>query len=382
MSERADAEMSENREILLVRTGGIATLTINRPRALNALTLANYREMAPALAAWATDPTVHAVVVRGAGGRAFCAGGDVRAVYEAGLGIAGDPALTAVFFAEEYQLIREIHRFPKPYIAIIDGITMGGGAGISVNGAFRVATPRTLFAMPETAIGLFPDIGATRFLNLAPGHIGRYLALTGARIGAADVLYCGFATHFAAQEQVAPLIAALAEAPWEAGREFAQAAAILAHFAGDPGKPPLAGLRPAIGRSFNGATVEAILAALAAEATAGNEHAGWAAETRARLLTKSPTSLKVTLHQMVLGRQMISGCGLDAALKLEYRLTQHFMAGHEFYEGVRAVLIDKDQTPHWRPATLAEVDDATIASYFVPLAEGELDFRDSAYNDP
>src|SRR6516225_12411472 len=135
-------------EILLGRVGGVATLTINRPKALNALTLDNYRRIDPALRAWAVDPSVHAVVVRGAGDRAFCAGGDVRAVYEAGRGIGGDPSLTSVFFREEYELIRRIHHFPKPYIAIIDGITMGGGAGISVNGAYRIATERTLFAMP------------------------------------------------------------------------------------------------------------------------------------------------------------------------------------------------------------------------------------------
>ena len=144
---------------LLGREGGLATLTINRPQALNALTLENYRRFAPAMSGWAEDPSVHAVVVRGADGRAFCAGGDVRAVYEAGRGISGDPDLTAVFFREEYELIRQIYRFPKPYIAIIDGITIGGGAGISVNGAYRVATERTLFAMPETAIGLFPHVG-------------------------------------------------------------------------------------------------------------------------------------------------------------------------------------------------------------------------------
>src|SRR5215472_11021605 len=201
--------MTDAREIVLGRAGGVATLTINRPQALNALTLANYRGIAPALADWAEDPGVHAVVVRGAGGRAFCAGGDVRAVYEAGRGISGDRELTAVFFREEYQLIRDIHRFPKPYIAIIDGITMGGGAGMSVNGAYRIATERTLFAMPETGIGLFPDVGATRFLNRCPGSIGRYLGLTGARLQADDTLYCGLATHFVAHERVEELIAAL-----------------------------------------------------------------------------------------------------------------------------------------------------------------------------
>ena len=169
-----------------------------------------YRRFDPMLRGWADDPAIKAVLIRGAGERAFCAGGDVRAIYEAGRGISGDRSLTAVFFREEYELIRRIHRYPKPYVAIIDGITMGGGAGVSVNGAYRVATERTMLAMPETGIGLFPDVGATRFLNLCPGRIGRYLGLTGARVGAADALYCGFATHFVPRERVPALIAALA----------------------------------------------------------------------------------------------------------------------------------------------------------------------------
>jgi enoyl-CoA hydratase len=345
-------------------------LTINRPQALNALTLANYRSIAPVLTAWAADPEVRAVVVQGAGGRAFCAGGDVRALYEAGRGIAGDPALTAVFFAEEYRLIHAIHRFPKPYVAIVDGITMGGGAGMSVNGAYRVATERTMFAMPETAIGLFPDVGATRFLNHCPGRIGRYLGLSGARLGAADALYCRFATHATARERVAALVEALAATAWQPGREAAQVEAVLAAFAVDPGAAPLAALRPAIDRSFAGDTVEAILAALAAEANAGGADAGWAAETHATLLTKSPISLKVTLRQLLVGRDY----DLDQALKLEYWLTQHFMAAHDFYEGVRAALVDKDQRPRWQPSTLAEIDDASIAAYFAPLGPAELTF--------
>ena len=219
----------------------------------------------------------------------------MRAVYEAGRGISGDPDLTAVFFREEYELIRQIHRFPKPYIAIIDGITMGGGAGISVNGAYRVATERTLFAMPETAIGLFPDVGATRFLNRCPGQIGRYLGLTGARLRAADAYYCGFATHVVAQNRVEALVRALAGTAWARDGSSERVAALLAEFAGDPGPPPLAALRPAIDRCFAGESVEAILDQLAAEAAAGGADAGWAAETRAGLLTKSPTSLKVNL---------------------------------------------------------------------------------------
>ncbi len=265
--------MADTDEIVLGRKGGLAMLTINRPQALNALTLDNYRRIDSALRDWAADPSVYAVVVRGAGDRAFCAGGDVRAVYEAGRGISGDPDLTAIFFREEYELIRRIHHFPKPYIAIIDGITMGGGAGISVNGAYRVATERTLFAMPETGIGLFPDVGATRFLNLCPGHVGRYLGLTGARLKAADAHYCGLATHAVKRDCVEALLD-------ELSRERSSVEDCLRHFAVDTGPAPLEALRPAIDRCFAKDSVEAILDALTVESAGGGADAEWAEETR------------------------------------------------------------------------------------------------------
>lgn len=349
-------------DILFGREGGLATVTLNRPQALNAFTLDMYRRFDPMLRAWADDPDVKAVLIRGAGERAFCAGGDVRAIYEAGRGISADRSLTSVFFREEYELIRRIHRYPKPYVAIIDGITMGGGAGVSVNGAYRVATERTMLAMPETGIGLFPDVGATRFLNLCPGHIGRYLGLTGARVGAADALYCGFATHFVPRVRLDELIAALAASD--------AVVETLAGFTGDPGPAPIAKLQAAIERCFAGEIIETILEALAREASAGGPDAAWAAETRAGLLTKSPTSLKLTLRQLITGR----GFAIEDALALEYRLTQRVMAGHDFYEGVRAVLVDKDQKPHWKPLTLAAVDERLVDSYFVPLGEAELRF--------
>jgi enoyl-CoA hydratase len=355
--------MSEADEIRLDRDGGLAILTINRPQALNALTLGNYRRFDPALRDWEADPSVYAVAVCGAGDRAFCAGGDVRAVYEAGRGISGDPDLPAVFFREEYELIRRIHHFAKPYIAILDGITMGGGAGISVNGAYRVATEHTLFAMPETGIGLFPDVGATRFLNRCPGHVGRYLGLTGARVNAADALSCGFATHAVKHDSVEALLD-------ELSREHTSVEDCLRRFAVDPGPAPLAVLQPAIDRCFARDSIEAILDALAAESAGGCADAGWAAQVRASLLTKSPTSLKVTLRQLTLGREY----DLDAALALEYRLTQHFMAGHDFYEGVRAMLIDRDRKPQWRPATLTEVIDSAVDAYFASSGDRELRF--------
>jgi enoyl-CoA hydratase len=357
--------MTDSDDILFGRDGGLAIVTLNRPQALNAFTLGMYRQFDPMLQQWAEDPSIQAVLVRGAEGRAFCAGGDIRAIYDAGRGIVGDPTLTSRFFREEYELLRRIHHYGKPYVAIIDGITMGGGAGVSVNGAFRVATERTMLAMPETGIGLFPDVGATRFLNRCPGHVGRYLGLAGARLGPAEALYCGFATHFVPRDQIPALVEALVrEAP--EGR----VAAVLAAFNQDPGVPPLSARRAAIDRCFAGDTVEAILASLAEVAQAGGGDAEWAAATRAGLLTKSPTSLKVTLRQLITGARY----DLEAALALEYRLTQHMMRGHDFYEGVRAALVDKDQQPRWRPASLAEVSDAMVDAYFAPLGEDELRF--------
>src|SRR5437763_13548025 len=283
--------MPENDDILFGREGDVATVTLNRPQALNAFTLAMYRRFDPMLRAWAEDSSVKAVLIRGAGERAFCAGGDVRAIYEAGRGLSGDRSLTSVFFREEYELIPRIHRYPKPYVAIIDGITMGGGAGVSVNGAYRVATERTVLAMPETGIGLFPDVGATRFLNLCPGRIGRYLGLSGVRVGAADALYCRFATHYVPRERVPALIAALTGS--------GGVGETLAGFAAGAGPAPNRARQAPIDRWLAGNTVEAILDALEREATEGGANAEWAAETHAGLMTKSPTSLKITLRPLI-----------------------------------------------------------------------------------
>ena len=259
--------MSRHREILLGREGGLAILTINRPKALNALTLDNYRRIDPALRAWAADPSVTpSSSAAPATGPSAPAATCVRST-RPGAGSAAIPELPAVFFREEYELIRRIHHFPKPYLAIIDGITMGGGAGISVNGAYRIATERTLFAMPETGIGLFPDVGATRFLNLCPGHVGRYLGLTGARMNAADALYCGFATHSSAGKTSSRSLRRSCEAEPERQR----GRGLPGPLRDRSGTGTARALRPAIDRCFAGDTVEAILDALAAEAAGGGE---------------------------------------------------------------------------------------------------------------
>jgi enoyl-CoA hydratase len=350
-------------DILFERRGGLGRVTLNRPQALNTLSLAMCRRFAPQLVAWGADPAVHAVAVAGAGERAFCAGGDVRALYDA-RPQAGEGGYTVDFFREEYILIQRVHRFPKPYLALIDGITMGGGMGIGINGAYRVATERAVFAMPEIHIGLFPDVGASRFLNLCPGRLGRYLALTGKRLRAADALHCGLATHVVPHARLAELTAALAETRWRAGEERAQVEALLAGLITDPGPASLPLLQAAIDEAFAGDTLESIVAAL------DKERADWAVEARQSLARGSPTSLKITLHQLDLGR----GMSIEEALALEYRMTQHVMAGHDFFEGIRALLVDKDQKPRWDPATLEGVDAATVAGYFAGIGPRELRF--------
>jgi enoyl-CoA hydratase len=356
--------MSGGGEILLERRGGLGVITLNRPKALNTLSLAMYRVFDPQLVAWGREEGVHALVVRGAGDRAFCAGGDVRAIYDARRAPQGAGDYKADFFREEYWLIERVHRFPKPYLALVDGITMGGGCGISINGSYRIATERTLFAMPEVHIGLFPDVGASRFLNLCPGRIGRYLALTGTRLGAADALYCGFATHYVPHERLAALIDALVALDWRPGVRRHQVEAVIARFAGDPGPANLPALQSAIDRCFAGGSVEEIVAALAREA------APWAKAALDAIGRASPVSLKITFHQLELGR----GMEIEEALALEYRMTQHVMQAHDFFEGIRALLVDRDNAPRWEHRSIEDVSREEVAGYFAGLGERELRF--------
>jgi enoyl-CoA hydratase len=344
-------------EILFERRRGLGLVRLNRPQALNALTLDMTRRLDRALKDWAADPQVRLVAIRGVGERAFCAGGDVRALYREG---PGSP-YTEIFYREEYALNRNIFRFPKPYVALIDGIVMGGGVGISAHGSHRVVTERTLFAMPETGIGLFPDVGATWLLSRCPGETGLYLGLTGARIRAADLIALGLAEAMVPGDRLDDFAATLPEV-----RAREEIDSLLLAHAADPGEPALGPHRAAIERCFAEPTVERILAALDAEGT------DWGRETAATLRTKSPTSLKVALRQLRLGRELPD---FEAAMRLEFRLVQHFMAGGDFFEGVRAVVIDKDQRPRWSPACLEEVSEAAVEAYLAPL-ERELEFPD------
>ena len=353
--------LSGEQDIIFERRGAVGFAAINRPKVLNAMTLEMFGTFDDRLAVWGDDPGIRAVVVSGAGDRAFCAGGDIRSIYKSG---REGTTLTADIFRVEYTLNRRIKTLTKPYVALIDGFAMGGGVGVSVHGSHRVVTERTLFAMPETAIGLFPDVGASHFLPRMPGELGRYLGLTGARLKAADCLYAGIGTHYVESAKLGELEAALAEADWHGEEPGALASAAVGRFAGDPGPPPLAERREAIDRCFAGESVEAILAALEAE---GGD---WAEETLATLRACSPTSLKVTFEQLRRGASL----DFDAAMVMEYRLSQAFMAGHDFYEGVRAVVIDKDGAPAWAPDSLAAVTPELVESHFAPLGARDLAF--------
>lgn len=353
--------MSQEPEIEFETRGPLAVVTLNRPKALNALTLGMIRALQPKLEAWAGDEAIKAVAIKGAGEKSFCAGGDVRAVWQAG---QEGGALTREFFYEEYRLNRTIHVFPKPYVALIDGIVMGGGIGLSVHGSHRVAGDRTLAAMPETAIGLFPDVGGSWFLPRLPGRLGIWMALTGARLKAADALYAGVATDYVPAADYGELEGALAQALTEGDGAAAAVDAVIARFAADPGPAPLAERRAEIDRLFAADGVAEILAALKADA------GDWAKSQLEILESRSPTSMKVTAEQLLRGR----GLDFDACMTMEYRMSQAAMAGHDFYEGIRAVLVDKDHAPKWQPASLGEVGAEMLEAYFAEPASGDLRF--------
>ncbi|SDZ75703.1 enoyl-CoA hydratase/isomerase family protein [Rubrimonas cliftonensis] len=347
-------------DIIFERRGGLGLVTLNRPKALNALTHAMALALDARLRDWRDDAGVQAVAIVGAGERAFCAGGDVRALWEAG---RGDPARDGArnwrFYADEYRLNALIHRYQKPYVAFMDGIVMGGGVGVSIHGARRVSGDATLFAMPETGIGLFPDVGATWFLPRLPGETGMWLGLTGARLKAADAGAAGLCDLHVPSAAQAAAVEALAAADLSAGLAAVDAA--LAPFAADPGPANLPRLRADIDRLFSGGGVEAVLAALDGD---GGE---WAAEQAAAIRAKSPSSTRIAFRQLREGRAL----DFAACMALEYRLARFCMVSPDFYEGVRAVVIDKDAAPRWRPSALAEADDAHVAGAFAPAPAGE-----------
>jgi enoyl-CoA hydratase len=351
--------VSDEPEILFERRGTAGFVTLNRPKTLNAVTPGMVRALAGRLEQWARDPAVTRVVISAAGERAFSAGGDIRALYD--LGRAGRQSDMLAFWREEYALNTRIKYYPKPYIALIDGIVMGGGVGVSIHGSHRVAGDRFLFAMPEVGIGFFPDVGATWLLPRLPGELGAYCVLTGERLDAADGMAATIATHRVPSSRFPELRDALCSA--------VSVDALLAAFAQPAGEAPIAERQGAIDQLFVGDQLEDILFALDREAAAGGAPSAFAAASAAIIGKKSPTSLKITLAQMRAGKNMT----FDACMRTEFRIVSRIIYGHDFYEGVRAVIVDKDNAPHWRPATLAEVTRAAVERYFAPLGANELD---------
>ena len=327
--------------VIARRQGRIGRITLNRPKALNALDLAMIQAVHQALDSWRDNPAVHAVVVEGAGGRAFCAGGDLREIRD--LLLAGDHAGVEAFFVAEYALNLAVARYPKPYVALVDGGCMGGGIGLSIHGTARVATEAALFAMPETGIGLFPDVGASHALpRLRPG-CGMYMGLTGARLGGADALWAGVATHYVSRETLAELADEIAE----------DGVAVL----GSATVPTTDALLPYAAqhlRAFEADSVTGIVAGLLADGS------DWADEAMQALRAASPSSVMLSFELIRRG----AGRTLEECLQAELALTRRATRHPDFLEGVRAMVVDKDRAPRWSPSSLTAVDQDAVAAMF------------------
>jgi enoyl-CoA hydratase len=341
-------------DAILARIAGrVGHLSLNRPKALHALTLPMVRGMIAALLRWREDPAVGAVIIDHAEGRGFCAGGDIAFLRDSALNDGG--ASGRAFFYEEYQLNHLILTYPKPVIAMMDGITMGGGVGIAGPAMYRIATEATRLAMPETGIGLFPDVGGGWYLSRLAGRLGPYLALTGARLDGADCLWAGLATHYLPA-------AALAEAKQALMADPTEAAAILHRLSVAPPPAKVAAHRAEIDRLFASDRYEEVLAALAADP------GEWAAATLATLRSKSPQTCKVALRQL---QGSLQCADFAANMAMEYRIASRVLLRPDFAEGVRAVIIDKDHAPRWDPPTPEAVTDDLIDAIFAPLPAEE-----------
>lgn len=350
---------STDAELLIREQGRAGIITLNRPKALNALTHGMIKAMEAHYLKWAAAPRIYGVVLEAAPGRAFCGGGDLLWLVNK---LNENIQAIRAFFREEYQHNWTLECFTKPNISLIDGIVMGGGIGISLYGTHRVAGANLLAAMPETGIGLFPDIGAGYFLPRFPGETGLYLGLTGRSFGRADAFYLRIATHCIDAADFDKIRHAMIEGdPIDP---------VLDGLHRHPGEGEIATLRPAIDRIFASDSVEAILSRLDAET---GSYAEWARGTAALIRQRAPLSVKVTFRQLREGRAAAS---LKEELKTEFRLTSRFLTQPDLREGVRAALIDKDRSPKWRPATLAEVTDEMVAACFAPLGAEELELRD------
>jgi enoyl-CoA hydratase len=331
--------------------GGVGRITLNRPKAINALNHAMVREIAPQLDAWAADESIDTVLLVGAGERGLCAGGDIVSIYhDAKDGGTG----TKDFWREEYILNAAIARFSKPYVAIMDGVVMGGGVGLSAHANTRIVTERSKIAMPEVGIGFIPDVGGTYLLARAPGELGTHLALTTARMDAADAIAAGFADHFMPSENLEKFYQAL---------ESGSVSDALSEFTEPAPESTLAGARAWIDEAYSADTVEEILVRLRRSAAPEAQKAAGDIES------KSPVALKVTLKSL---RSAAEASSLEQVLNEEYRVSLASLSSHDLVEGIRAQVVEKDRNPAWSPATLADVTQDDVDRYFEPLGDAEL----------
>lgn len=339
-------------EILFNVRGKAGFVTLNRPQALNALTHSKVKALSSQLQRWADDPSIAHVVIKGAGGKAFCAGGDIRSIYDSKM--AGDVGSLTPFFRDEYTLNAAIKAYPKPYVALINGIVMGGGVGVSVHGSYRIGTEKTLFAMPETAIGFFPDVGGSYFLPRMPKKTGVYCALSAGRLKQGDALYSGVLTHAVSESSLPDIETAL-----ETANDIDAA---LRRFLVTPESGFLQENEHLIEHAFSASSVKEILARLDAS------EEGFARKTADAIRKKSPTSVLIAFEQIRRGATL----SFNDCMRLEYRIVSHILHGADFFEGIRAAVVDKDQDPKWSPSQLGQVDSASLASYFEEPSDGDL----------
>ena len=346
-----------NKEVVFDVQNNKGIITLNRPKSLNALNLPMIDEIYPVLKKW-NEEKLDMVIIEGAGSKSFCAGGDVVAVTSAPADIKGTEKQTE-FFKKEYKLNHLIGTLDVPYIALIDGITMGGGVGLSVHGMFRVCTEQTLFAMPETGIGLFPDVGGSFFMPKLKGGLGMYLALTGYRLKSVDCLHAGIATHICKQEELSKLREELLGL--DGGKKSDISAILDTYDAKFPKSDfSLQEQLPNIDRCFSKGSVEEIMKCLS------DVDSAWSKKTKDQFKNFSPTSVKITFEQLARGKTLPS---LKECLQMEYRLACRCCEDNDFYEGIRALLIDKDKNPQWKPDTLGKVTPDIIDRYFSPLQD-------------
>ncbi len=341
-------------DLLFAVQGRLGVITLNRPEALNALTLPMILALQHHLSLWNNDSAIKAIVIRAVPGVAFCAGGDVRSLYQ-----QKQQKEQIDFFWHEYRLNHFIHHLSKPYIALLDGITMGGGVGISLHGSHAIASERFVFAMPETSIGFFPDIGASHLLTRAPDAIGIYLGLTGNRLSAEEAHYAKLINGRMSSAAMPLFLDDLSNYSW-GDDVYEDVGHCLSRYQNNESFSFSGSER--IEQCFSLANVESIFSAL-------EQHDAWGRELLQTLKQKAPFSLKLTLAQL----QKAQGYSLAHCLMMDYDIVQHCMQGVDFYEGVRALLVDKDKKPQWSPATLEQVNDVSIAHYFQPTSS-QLEF--------